>query len=383
MAKLVGWTGPRFHAPGGQSVTFVELFFDLVFVFALTEVTGFAAEHLDAGGVARTILIFWLIWWAWSQWTWALNPADTEHGLVRLATLAATAIAFGMAVSVEDAFDVDDGLWFVVPYILLRVLGLALYARVAADREGHFAAVRTFAALSTLGFAAVLIGGFADPDARVWWWLAGVVLDLLVAAKVAGFEGWHIHPEHFTERHGLFVIIALGESLIVAAAGVAHAERTTELAAVAIGAVAVTCLLWWTYFGWLEEGLGARLRELKGGAQSSLARDAYSLLHLLIIGGVVGVAVGLEEMVAHPGEEVPANVLAALGVGIGLFVGASALAWARARREVLWARLVVPAGLGALLVPASELAPGWILALVVGSLVTIVATEAILRPGPN
>ena len=108
------------------------------------------------------------------------EPADTEHGLVRLGTLAATAIAFVMAVSVEDAFDADNELWFVVPYLLVRVLGLALYARVAAEREQHLAAVRTFAALSTFGFAVVLIGGFADPDARVWWWLAAVVLDLLV-----------------------------------------------------------------------------------------------------------------------------------------------------------------------------------------------------------
>ena len=129
----------------------------------------------------------------------------------------------------------------------------------------------------------------------------------------------------------------------------------------------MTCLLWWTYFGWLEEGLSARLRELQGGARSSLARDAYSLLHLLIIGGVVGVAVGLEEMVAHPGAEVSADVLAALGLGIGLFIGAGALAWARARGQVLWARFVVPAALGALLVPAAGLAADWLLALVAGA----------------
>jgi len=379
MSRLAGWKRQTIHAPGGQSATFVELFFDLVFVFALTEVTHFAVTHLDPGGVARTILIFWLIWWAWSQWTWALNPADTEHGLVRIGTLAATAIAFAMAVSVEDAFNADGALWFVVPYILVRLFGLALYARVATERAQHLAAVRTFAALSMFGFAVVLIGGFADPDARVWWWLAAVVLDLLVAGRVAGFEGWHIHPEHFAERHGLFVIIALGESLIVAAAGVAGAERTAELAAVAIGAIAVTCLLWWTYFGWLEEGLAARLRELKDGSRSSFARDAYSLCHLLIIAGVVAVAVGLEELVAHPAGEVGGDVLAALGVGVALFLGASAAAWARAGNGILWARIVVPAGLGALLVLVAGLTAGWILALVVGSLALIVAIETLTR----
>ena len=156
----------KVHAPEEQSVTFVELFFDLVFVFALTQITSFAAHNLDAEGVLRATVMFWLIWWGWTQWTWALNAADTEHGLIRIGTLVATAIAFIMAVSVGDAFEGDGGLWFIVPYILVRTLGLALYARVAAERDGQLAAVQAFALLSLLGLAAALIGGLVNEDLR-------------------------------------------------------------------------------------------------------------------------------------------------------------------------------------------------------------------------
>ena len=378
MALLDRLKAQRIHGPSGQSATFVELFFDLVFVFALTEVTSFAVHHLDGGGVARTIIVFWLIWWGWTQWTWALNPADTEHGLVRIGTLLATAIAFVMAVSVAKAFnDGGGGLWFVLPYIGVRVLGLALYARVAVEREGHVSAVGAFGALSSFGLVAALIGGFVDPDARVWWWIAAIVLDVGTAAAIGGFENWHLHTEHFAERHGLFVIIALGESLIVAAAGVAGAERSGALAAVALGTVAVTCLLWWTYFGWLKDDLEARLGEVRASAQSTLARDAYTLLHLPLIGGIIGIAVGFEEMVAHPNEPLEPEVLAALGVGLGLFLGASALAWARARRRLLWVRLLVAAVIGVLFVPAANLDPGWILLLVAAGLLVVIAAEEI------
>src|SRR5262245_63314122 len=121
------------HAPTGQPVTFVELFFDLVFVFAVTQVTAFTVHHLDASGVAHALLLFWLIWWAWTQFTWSLSPADTEAPAVQVATLVATAVAFVMAASVPLAFDDPGGLWFAVPYVLIRVIGLGI--QVAVDRD--------------------------------------------------------------------------------------------------------------------------------------------------------------------------------------------------------------------------------------------------------
>jgi len=372
--------GAKIHAPGGQAVTFVELFFDLVFVFALTEVTSFAAHHLDFEGVVRAAIVFWLIWWAWTQWTWALNPADTEHGIVRVGTLLATAIAFIMAVSVGTAFEGNGGLWFVVPYIAVRVLGLALYARVASERDRQLDAVQAFALLSTFGLAAALIGGIVGDEARMWVWLGVIVLDIVASGVAGRFESWHLHAGHLAERHGLFVIIALGESLIVAAAAITGAERTAEVMGVAIGAVAVTCLLWWVYFGWLQEALESCLTAAVGAAQSTLARDAYSLLHFPLILSIVGVAVAFEEMAAHPSASVPNEVLIALGLGIGGFLWASAAVWGRASRRVLWVRLLAPIIFGGALFAATDFIAPWILAIVTALLATVVIVEELWPP---
>ena len=123
------------HAPEGQTVTFVELFFDLVFVFAVTQVTTVTAEHLDLQGIWRGVLVFWLIWWAWTQFTWTLNPADTRHVVVQVVTLLATATAFVMAASVALAFG-DEALWFAIPYVVGRVMGLGLQVRIALEARG-------------------------------------------------------------------------------------------------------------------------------------------------------------------------------------------------------------------------------------------------------
>ena len=145
--------GPPFTVPEGQGATFVELFFDLVFVFALTEVTALTLEHLDWQGAARSLLIFWMIWWAWTQWTWALNPSDTEHGLVLVTTLAATAVAFIMAASVSQAFSDDGGPWFAIPYVAVRASGMGILLLVASEHAEQLKAVRRFALASIPGWS--------------------------------------------------------------------------------------------------------------------------------------------------------------------------------------------------------------------------------------
>ena len=251
------------RAPGPQSVTFVELFFDLVFVFAVTQVTVLTAHHLDPGGILRSLLLFWLIWWAWTQFTWTLNPADTTHAGVRLITLAATAFAFIMATRGASRFE-EDAVWFAVPYVVVRDSRAGAAAAPRCGGSGRDPrGVGPGPVCRAIGLALVLAGAFADPSLRVALWPLTIVADI-VAAEIAGrAQEWDLHAGHLSERHGLFVIIALGESLIVAGTAVAAEERTAALTGVAILAVVVACLLWWTYFGWLKEALehGALARQ--------------------------------------------------------------------------------------------------------------------------
>ena len=219
-------------SPEDQSVTFVELFFDLVFVFSVTQVAGLLHHHLDWTGLGQAVLVFWLVWWAWTQFTWALNAADTTHAAVELGTLLASGVAFFMAVALPGSFS-GDAIWFAAPYVLVRVIGLALYIRVAwaADASQH-AAVRTFAFMSAGGLAAVLAGAIAGGATLYWLWGLAILLDVIAAMASGESEGWNLHPDHFGERHALFVIIALGESLIVAGGGLAEIEISPNVIAV-------------------------------------------------------------------------------------------------------------------------------------------------------
>ena len=310
-------------------MTFVELFFDLVFVFSVTQVVGLLHDGITLEAIGRAILVFWLVWWGWTQFTWALNAADTTNPLVELGTLGATAVAFFMAVAVPDAFG-SAPLAFAVPYVLVRGIGLGLYVVVAARNEGQLEPVRRFSILSLGGLLAVVLGAVAGGSAQYALWGLGIVLDIIATSVGGQSENWDLHPEHFGERHGLFVIIALGETLIVAAGGVAGAERTGELVAVSIMAVALTCALWWTYFTRAKPILDDALDALRGARQSALGRDAFSLLHFPMVCGVIAYAAAIEAAVAHPADPLGVESRLALAVGVVLFVGGMALALWRA-----------------------------------------------------
>jgi len=356
-------------------VTFVELFFDLVFVFAVTQLTGLTAHDLTPDGILRSILLGWLIWWAWTQFTWTLNPADTTHPVVRVVTLAATGVALVMAASVPRAFG-DDALWFAVPYVLVRVLGLGLQVRVDLERaEGGHAGVATWAGFSSIGLVLVLVGAVVDPTVRPWLWLLAILADLLAAARAGRNTIWDLNPAHLSERHGLFVIIAIGESLIVAGTAVANDERSTALAAAAAASILVASLMWWTYFGWLKDALEHRYAAAPPERMGPLARDAFSLAHFPLIGGIVGFAVAIEEIGAHPHDPAPAAVLASLGIGVGLFVAASTVSLRICGGRLLVPRLVILAAMLAALILVGPMPPVWPLVVVAVALLAIVLIE--------
>lgn len=330
-------------SPEDQSATFVELFFDLVFVFAVTQVVGLLHNGLTWISVGQAVLVFWLVWWAWTQFTWTLNAADTTHPWIELGTLAAVAAAFFMAVALPTAFH-EGALGFAVAYILVRVIGLAFQIWVAWTDPSQRSAVRTFALISIGGLVAVLAGGLVGGAALYGLWGLAILLDIVAATVGGQSEGWNLHPEHFAERHGLFVIIALGETLIVAASGVAGAVWTPDLIAVTGLAVAITCGLWWSYFPRTKPALEHALASERGAERSKLARDVFSLLHFPMLCGVIAYAFVIEEVVAHPGEPLTFEGRLALALGLTLFVGGAAIAMRRATRQPMLPRVLLLIG---------------------------------------
>jgi low temperature requirement protein LtrA len=324
-------------APPDQGATFVELFFDLVFVYAITQLTATLRADLTPRGLVETVVVFWLVWWAWTQFTWALNLADTEESHVRLATLLATAVAFFMAQAVPDAF-ANGGPWFAVPYVGVRLTGLTVYAWVAQGDAEQRASVRGFWLVSLTGMAAVIAGAFAGATLRTTLWVLAIALDL-VAATQAGRGTWRIAPRHFAERHALFVIVGLGESLIAAGIGTSEVARTGDLVAAAVLAVLVTCALWWSYFGWAKETAEEGFSSAPVDERARIARDAYSFRHFPIVGGIIGVAVVVEEAVAHPGEPLSTPMAISLAVGVVLFIVGTAFVVSYTSRIQPWLRV--------------------------------------------
>ncbi len=360
-------------SPDDQKVTFVELFFDLVFVFCVTQVVHLMHGHIDVHSAAGALLVFWLVWWSWTQFTWALNAANTDHPAVQMATLLATAIAFFLAIGIPRALD-GGAAWFAVPYVALRSVGLLIYYWVAWSDPEQRRAVRVFGLFSVSGLAMVLAGAAIGGAAVYWCWAAAVVLDLMAAGIGGQLEGWNLHPEHFVERHGLIVIIALGETLIVAAAGLVGAPRTPAVVATGVAAVAVVCGLWWTYFPYVRPAFEHALAARQGAARSCTARDVFSVLHFPMLCGVIAMAVATEEALAHPDAPLSMNVRLAMSIGAALFVcGTAAAIWRAVGRTLIWRWALSTAG-----VAFTALLPGvpWtVLVTTFGMLVAIGAIE--------
>lgn len=310
-------------------------------MYAVTQLTATVLHDLTWAGVGKELLVFWLVWWAWTQFTWTLNLADTELTVVRLLTLAATAVAFFLAQAVPDAFT-TAGAWFGIAYALVRLLGLGLQAWVLRGDEEQTSAYELFAAASLVGIALVVTGSFLA-DLTAWFWLGAILADLVTVA-FAGRGAWSLASGHFAERHGLIVIIALGESLIAAGVATTGMERDLTFAMTAIGAVVAACALWWLYFGSLhgrlEEALGNT--EGVGLTQGQFARDVFSLWHSVVVIGIIGVAVGFEEAIAHPDELLDPGPALALTLGVALFVGGlAAAAWRAGQVSAVLPRLAL------------------------------------------
>jgi low temperature requirement protein LtrA len=301
-----------------QRVTPLELFFDLVVVFAITQVTGFLYRDPTWGGLLRGLLILGALWWAWGAYAWLTNTLDPEEGAVRLAVFAAIAAMLVVSLAVPGAFGAD-AVTFGVAYLVVRALHLVLYAIAGRGDHDLFRAVLRIVPTATFAPALLVIAGFLDGPEQLALWGAALAIDYL-GPLVGGMRGWRISPAHFVERFGLIIIIALGESIVAIGLGAAGLPLDAGVTSAALLGLTVVACLWWSYFDWVIFVAQAALAEATGAARAALARDAYSYLHLPMVAGIVLFAFGLETTLHDVNDSLP--IVPAIGLcgGIALYM---------------------------------------------------------------
>jgi low temperature requirement protein LtrA len=358
-----------------HEVTPLELFFDLVFVFALTQVTVLLAEEPTLGGVLRGMLVLAALWWAWSTYAWLTSATDVDEGGVRLVMLASMGAMFGVALAVPGAFG-DDAVLFGVAYLLVRLLHLLLSATVARDDPDRLGALLRFAPTAIFGASLLVLAGFLDGNERIAVWVAALAIDYLGPVVIGVGQGWQVAPEHFAERHGLIILIALGESIIAIGLGAGFELGTGVLVAAALGIVVVSAL-WWLYFDVAAIFARRRLMEAKGLELHRLALHAYSYLHLPMIAGIVLFAFGLKTTLGHVDEALDTVPAVGLCGGAALYLLGHIAFLFRTTGRVFRRRTIGAVVLIAL-VPAAVAIPALAaLALVSAVCSSIVAYEAI------
>ena len=373
-------------------VTPIELFFDLVFVFSLTQVTALMGHHLSGHAILRGLLVLALLWWCWVGYAWLGNVVQAEEGLGRAAMFTAMAAMFVMALAVPEAFDdlpggLDGPVVVAFAYLSIRLLHLGMFwlaARTEHDR-GLRAQLLLFMPSLFGSTAILLVASQLEGTAQTLAWVGAILVDY-VGVILGGASGWRLRSaSHFAERHGLIVIVALGESIVAIGVGVAHLPISWPIIAGSVLGLAVVASVWWAYFDVVSIVAERVLRRLQGEERTRLARDAYSYLHLPMVAGIALLALGIEqvlEQVGHTSDgelsrSLPAVPLGALYGGVVLFLVAHAGFKYRTWHQVTVRRLVV-AGLLAALVPvAMELPALAALGLLAVIMVAMIATEAV------
>jgi low temperature requirement protein LtrA len=296
---------------GEERVTPLELFFDLVFVLSFTQVTLKMADNPGWESLGEGLLILAAVWWAWCAYSWLTNSIDPDQNLNRVCMFAAMGGMLVVSLSIPDAFG-GLGVLFGCAYFFVRAMQLVLYVRngPGAAENGDLQAILRLAPGFLLGSALLIAAGLLDGGGRASVWILAILIDW-TTPLLFGTEEFHLDPAHFAERHGLIVMIALGESILAVGAAAGFTLSTGQVFA-ALFSIAAVAALWWAYFDVVAIVAERRLTEAPPGEQAPLARDAYSYLHFPLIAGIVLLAFGFKETLAVTGESletVPALAL--------------------------------------------------------------------------
>ncbi len=315
------------------SVTPLELFFDLVFVFALTQVTAFMADELSWQGILRGALVLMLLWWAWTAYAWLANAASAEERPIKLAILAGMAAMFVLALCIPEAFDdLPGGLQgpvvLAVCYLIFRAMHLVMYMIISREDAGLRRQVLRFALSVAVSTVLLLVASQFEGSLQTGLWVLALLADY-VGTALGGFKGWRLPaPGHFSERHGLIIIVALGESVVAIGVGVAKEPISWVIIAASVLGLLLASALWWAYFD-VSALLGEHaLANEPAETRARLGRNAYSYAHMPLILGIILVAFGLKEVLLYVSDSshhsltdpLPTVALAALAGGVVIYL---------------------------------------------------------------
>jgi low temperature requirement protein LtrA len=347
-------------------VTPLELFFDLVFVLALTQCTALMADQPTWAGLAKGLLVLGVMWWSWVGYAWLTSVVNPEEGAVRLVMFAAMAAFLVVALCVPGAFG-DEALLLACAYAIVRFSQIALFVLASRDDPGLRHAVWGLLASTAIGVTLLVAASFANGALQGALWALALTLDM-GGPLIIDPAGWRLEPGHFAERHGLIVIIALGESIVAIGVG-AEAGVTTGVVVAATLGIAIAAALWWLYFDIVALVAERRLSNAAPGRErNTIARDSFSYLHLPMVAGIVLVALGLKKTLEHIDDPLKVVPAAALLGGAAIYLLAHvAFRWRNVHR-FSWQRLLAAALLVALLPAALE----------VPAVVTITGVAALL-----
>jgi low temperature requirement protein LtrA len=322
-------------------VTPLELFFDLVFVFALTQVTAFMAEEVSWRGILRGALVIMLLWWSWTGYAWLANTASAEERPIKLAILTGMAAMFVLALCIPEAFDdLPGGLHgpvvLALCYLIFRGMHLVMFLIISREDAGLRKQVLRFALSVAASSAVLLVASQFEGRLQTGLWMLALIADY-VGTALGGFRGWRLPaPGHFSERHGLIIIVALGESIVAIGVGVAQEAISWPIVVASVLGLVLSSALWWAYFD-VSALLGEHaLISEPAETRARLARNAYSYAHLPLMVGVVLVAFGLKEVLEYVGDSsehsltdpLPVVALAALvGGGVIYLLGHVLFKW--------------------------------------------------------
>lgn len=351
----------------------VELFFDLTFVFAFSQLVGHLIHHPTWTGGGEALLIFLVLWLPWSQFTWSANAVSGNSRTSRSVFLIATIVSVPMAASVSTAFE-GGGPLVGIGAAAILLLGLALMVSGLETGSIEYRSAIEYSIPNLVFAGLMIVGGFLDGDARVVVWIIALVTVVFAAVR-SGSGTWIVRSGHFAERHGLIIIIALGEVIVAIGVAVVDAleedgalSAPTALSLVAAGVFAT--LLWWSYFDRPLPALEHRAEGLPASERGPFARDVYTFGHIPIVAGIILAAAALEEITLHPDEPLHGEFRLMLVAGIGGFLGGVAIAAFRAFRAIAKERIAAFVAIGAVLAFGADL-DGLLLIVIIDCIIAV------------